>query len=455
VAAILSFIFPGLGHLALGRRRTALLFFVPSFLVVGSVAILLATEGWTWFGLSLFDESFAAALIAVTVALGVWRVAAVANSFLVAGGSRRRRGWEVVVLAALVVSIVAGHGAAAYGAWSVYHTGDAMNHNLDLSDAALAGDPNSTASPEIMPSPTEAAETTDSSTPSPMPPPEPTYPVNNDRITFALLGVDFMTGRTHASTDTMTLATLDVHTNKATVISIPLGTAGFELYYGGRVANSFRLNYLMSAAASRSFGSPDSGVQTIKKEIGFLAGLPVDYYVAVDLEGFVQLVNAIGGVDVDVKVALNDPFTGTFVSVGLIHMDGHLALKYVRSRESTSDYARAARQQQVLAILAKKVITPEVLVNLPSLLDLAGKTISTDFPMKYARNFPSAIRRVNKPTTCVLGPPYSYHPDSSTTGGSWVTYLDTRRVANLSVYLFGQESLYYGQEGVVPAPCGK
>ncbi|HEX7492303.1 MAG TPA: hypothetical protein VF337_11440, partial [Candidatus Limnocylindrales bacterium] len=249
-AAILSFLFPGLGHLALGRRRTALLFFVPSFLAVSVVVVLLATQGWTWFGLSLFDESFAAALVAVTLLLGLWRVAAVANSFLIAGGSPRRRRWEMAVLTALVVCIVAGHGATAYGAWSVYHAGDAMNHNLDLSDAALAADANSTASPEITPYQTQTALATASPTPSPTPTAAPTYPVNNDRITFALLGVDFMTGRSHGSTDTMMLATLDVHTNKATVISIPRDTAGFELYYGGRVASTFRLNYLMSAAAS-------------------------------------------------------------------------------------------------------------------------------------------------------------------------------------------------------------
>jgi hypothetical protein len=181
--------------------------------------------------------------------------------------------------------------------------------------------------------------------------------------------------------------------------------------------------------------------------------LPIDYYVAVDLEGFVAMVEAIGGVDIDVKVAINDPFTGTFVPKGMVHMDGHLALKYCRSRESSSDYARAARQQDVLIALAKKVITPEVVLKLPELLTLAGTAISTDFPMKYARNFVTAFKRVGKPYKCVLGPPYSYHPASSTTGGNWTSRLDIARVASLSVWLFGRESLYYGRPGVVPAPC--
>jgi hypothetical protein len=120
---------------------------------------------------------------------------------------------------------------------------------------------------------------------------------------------------------------------------------------------------------------------------------------------------------------------------------------------STSDYARSSRQQQVLVALARKVVTPEVIPQLPELLSLAGTTIATDFPMKNARNFVTAFRRVDAPTECVLGPPYSYHPDTSTTGGTWISRLDMDRVAGLSVYLFGQESLYFGRPGVVPAPC--
>src|SRR5664280_901182 len=172
------------------------------------------------------------------------------------------------------------------------------------------------------------------------------------------------------------------------------------------------------------------------------------------MEGFVAMVQAVGGVDIDVKIAVNDPSTGTFIAKGLQHMDGHVALKYCRSRESTSDYARAARQQEVLTALAKKVVTPEIVPQLPALLALAGSTVATDFPLKTARNFITAFRRVKDPYKCVLGPPYNYHPATATTGGSWTSRLDIARVANLSVWLFGTESTYYGYPGVAPAPCG-
>jgi hypothetical protein len=90
-----------------------------------------------------------------------------------------------------------------------------------------------------------------------------------------------------------------------------------------------------------------------------------------------------------------------------------------------------------------------------TLLYLASKTISSDFPLNTARNYVTAVQRVSQIEGCVLGPPYSVHPATSTTGGTWTSRLDMARVANLSVEMFGQDSSYYGQVGVTPAACGK
>jgi len=461
-AAFLSFILPGLGQFFVGRRRAAILFAVPAIAAMGWFAVQLS-QGFAWFGLSVFDETFAMTLIGVAGLLGLWRILAVAHAFLATRRTGGRRAWQTVVVALLLVSIVAVHGYAMAITWDSYQSGVSMNNNEMLSNANLA-DPSDNpttlpATPSPSPTPLVTPEPTPRGSsllaPEITPSPTPIWPTTNpDRITFLLIGVDFMVGRGHALTDTMMLATLDVRTNKATMISVPRDSAGFDLYYGGRVADNFKLNSLLSAAANASFGSPDTAINTLKKEIGFLTGLPVDYYAAVDMDGFVAVVQALGGVDIDVKTAVNDPSTGTFIPRGMIHMDGHVALKYCRSRETSSDYARAARQQEVLTALAKKVVTPAIVPQLPALLALAGSTIATDFPLKIARNFVTAFRRVKEPYKCVLGPPYNYHPDSSTTGGSWTSRLDIARIANLSVWLFGTESTYYGRPGVTPAPCG-
>jgi LCP family protein required for cell wall assembly len=455
-------VLPGLGQLAMGRGRRALFYLIPTLLALGWLGLQLG-QGLASFGLSFFDDTFVVTLTVIVAFLGIWRIAAVGDAFLQARGRRRWPRLETVMVVALALSIAATHLLVIGGAWTVYGTGNAINNNDMLSNGSLDGGSPVPGSPSPIPTATATA------TPAPTPQdtsafapyastepgltPAPSYPTNPDRITFLLIGVDFMTGRNHALTDTMMLATLDVHTNKVTLISVPRDTSNFDLYYGGWVSPQFKLNQLMEAASSPSFGSPDSGVETLVKEVAFLVGMPIDYYAAVDLEGFVKLVQAMGGVDVNVTTAVNDPSTGTFVPVGLIHMDGHLALKYARSRESSSDYARSSRQQDLLVALARKVASAAVVPQLPTLLSLAGTTLSTNFPLKYARNFVSAFRRVGTPTECVLGPPYSYHPDSSTTGGSWTSRLDINRVANLSVYLFGAESLYANRPGVVPAPC--
>lgn len=451
---------PGLGQLAMGRGRRALFYLLPTLMALSWLGLQLG-QGLASFGLSFFDDTFVVTLTVIVASLGIWRIAAVGDAFLQARGRRRWPRLETAIVVALAFSIAATHLLVIGGAWMVYGAGNAINNNDMLSNGSLDGGspvpgspspiPTATATPAPTPQDTSAFAPYASTEPGLTP--TPSYPTNPDRITFLLIGVDFMTGRTHALTDTMMLATLDVHTNKATLISVPRDTSNFDLYYGGWVSPQFKLNQLMEAASSPSFGSPDSGVETLVKEVAFLVGMPIDYYAAVNLEGFVKMVQAMGGVDVNVTTAVNDPSTGTFVPVGLIHMDGHLALKYARSRESSSDYARSSRQQDLLVALARKVASAAVVPQLPTLLSLAGTTLSTDFPLKYARNFVSAFRRVGTPTECVLGPPYSYHPDSSTTGGSWTSRLDINRVANLSVYLFGAESLYANRPGVVPAPC--
>jgi hypothetical protein len=129
-------------------------------------------------------------------------------------------------------------------------------------------------------------------------------------------------------------------------------------------------------------------------------------------------------------------------------------MRYVRSRENGgSDYLRSSRQQDVLIALEHKLTSPDMLTALPTLLSLAGKYIATDFPLKTARNYVKVGQNLSSIQNCVLGPPYSYHPNSSLTGGSWTSRLNLALVANLSVQMFGQDSAYYGQIGVKATPC--
>jgi len=152
---------------------------------------------------------------------------------------------------------------------------------------------------------------------------------------------------------------------------------------------------------------------------------------------------------------IDDPSTGTEVPAGPVYLDGENALKYVRSREGAgdSDYTRAGRQQDVLVALERKMLTPAVLPRLGTLISLAGQDIATDFPLETARDYVPDIQGITTVSQCVLGPPYSVHPDMSLTGGTWTSQLDLDLVGGLSVFYFGRDSHYYGLPGIEPADC--
>jgi anionic cell wall polymer biosynthesis LytR-Cps2A-Psr (LCP) family protein len=121
--------------------------------------------------------------------------------------------------------------------------------------------------------------------------------------------------------------------------------------------------------------------------------VPIDYYLVVDFVAFTTLVDEIGGIDVDVPYAINDPtypnhyygYDPFYVAAGLQHMDGTTALKYARSRHGTSDFERSRRQQQVLLALRDEVTSPDTLFHLltraPGLQVVLKDSFDTDLTL--------------------------------------------------------------------------
>jgi LCP family protein required for cell wall assembly len=461
-AAALSFLWPGLGQLFLGRRAWAAIFTVPA-LVLTVWAVVQLTHGLWWVGASMLDQSFALTVAVLVVLAGALRVASTAHAFLSVPRARRFRfrPLEAGIIVALLVTIVGMHAYVAADAWLVHQADLDIANNNNHFGAVASSSPSPSASPTITPIPTPV----DLSAFHPAPTversggPALVQTKNPDRITFLIAGTDSMPGRafSNAITDTMMVVSMDTKTGKVTMISVPRDTSAFDLYYGGWAESGLKLNELVNELINGYYKSPDPPMITLKKEVGFLVGIPIDYYAAIDLGGLSSMINAIGGVDVYNEQAVVDQSTGIAVGVGPLHLNGSLAILYVRSREGAggSDYKRAARQQAVLVALEKKVASPGVLPNLGNLISLAGKVIATDFPLENARDYVPFAQKVTSISNCVLGPPYSYHPDTSTTGGTWTSRLDMALVANLSVAMFGSESAYYGLPGVVPAPCGQ
>ncbi len=198
---------------------------------------------------------------------------------------------------------------------------------------------------------------------------------DKDRINLLLLGIG---GKGHDGaqlTDTIIVASLKPSTNQVAMLSIPRDLSVPIEGSGWR-----KINNINAFAESNE---PGSGGFATSQAIGDLLEAPIDYYVRVDFAGFEKIIDQIGGVDVYVENTLDDysyPILGQednpdyysrfehlHVDQGWQHMDGSLALKFVRSRHGVngegSDFARARRQQKVLEAVKNKVLTANFLLN--------------------------------------------------------------------------------------------
>ncbi|HET8632412.1 MAG TPA: LCP family protein, partial [Thermomicrobiales bacterium] len=130
-----------------------------------------------------------------------------------------------------------------------------------------------------------------------------------------------------------------------------------------------------------------AGVALAKRTIEANFGIPIDYYISIDFRGFQKVVDAVGGIDVDVPYYIRDDDYPTEnygtktveFFPGPHHMDGQTALEYVRTRHQDSDFARRQRQEQVLLALFDKAKGINIAPRLPSLLRSFAGTVQTNF----------------------------------------------------------------------------
>jgi LCP family protein required for cell wall assembly len=452
LAASLSFIWPGLGQLYARRFITAAIFAVP--VVVAAIWLVMQVlNGVLYVGLSFLDASFALTFVIGGAFLGVWRIAAMIHAYVTTGPRRRPRVLDSAVLAILLIVVVAVHATVVYSSWLAY------SFDVDLASNVLVNDQPTAA-------PGSQATATTSPTPLPWqpggsyPPPNPTpvvapSPAPSDRVTILLTGMDWLPGRTTSMNDAIMLVSFDTKTHKVAMISIPRDTADFDYYWGGSAGVNTKINNFANLVAKGLIHAPDPSLTAFANEVGFLVGIKVDYYAEMDMEGFMNLIDAAGGICLTVPKAVVDPSYDLAIAAGYQCIDGTTALKYARARHTSNDYARDARQQQLLTALAKKIASPSGIGRLPKLLSLASQIIQTNFPLNTAKNYVSLIEGIGTGdiTNCVLGPPYDYHPATALTKGDWTSRLELSLVSGLSVYLFGSDSRYYGMQGVTPAPC--
>jgi LCP family protein required for cell wall assembly len=138
---------------------------------------------------------------------------------------------------------------------------------------------------------------------------------------------------------------------------------------------------------------PAGGIRALQSAIAALLDVPIHYFTLMDFNGFVEMVDAVGGVDVTVETAFNDALydglglegQGFGLDVGEHHLDGYEALAYARSRRAPgeSDFTRAGRQQEIIVALRDRVTSSgaSLVLQLPRFLGALGDLVVTDVPV--------------------------------------------------------------------------
>jgi LCP family protein required for cell wall assembly len=208
-----------------------------------------------------------------------------------------------------------------------------------------------------------------------------------ERVNLLVLGVDQRPGeRGPWRTDTMIVVSVDPASKSAGVLSIPR-----DLWVEIPGYGQDRINTAYVTGDLNKF--PGGGPALAKKTVQYNLGEPIHYYLRVNFLAFQQLIDSIGGVDVYVEHEIDDPtypdmnygYDPLRIPAGWQHMDGMVALKYARTRHSSSDFERMHRQQQVMLAVRDKVTRLDLLTKLlPHARELAttlGNSIQTDLTL--------------------------------------------------------------------------
>lgn len=187
------------------------------------------------------------------------------------------------------------------------------------------------------------------------------------RTNLLILGLDRRPEEGYAvRSDTIVLTTVYPPDARIGLLSIPR-----DLYVDIPDQGSGRINTAHFWGESTAEGNgPRLAMQTVALNFG----VEVNHYVRVDFAGFRAIVDAVGGIDIDVETAIADDAYPTAdygtmrieIPGGPQHMDGETALRYARTRHGSSDFDRVQRQQNVLVALARRLLEPEVWPRLPA-----------------------------------------------------------------------------------------
>lgn len=410
IAALLSAVFPGLGQARLGVPRRAFALALPFLAAVTVAAVMVVLEPRRAVAAILQPGVVVGALVLIG-ALAIVHVAAVVDamrlgvrlhrqSTAVAGGAQfaRPRGRPTLASAMFVLAlawVVGLYGTIELVGVRAYDAARTVLGNPDsgfqIPEASFA--PRPTATPAGGPSSAPTGLITEPPAPTPTPVPVPAWAADG-RLNLLLVGSDAGPGRWLARMDSISILSVDIASGRAAVFSlwrytanVPLPPESADAFEDGRFPDYLNALYVYAMGHPEQFpGGEARGFRATAGAIQELIGQRLDGAVALNLNGFVDLVDAVGGLWIDIPFAVQDPryalpdgsgYKEVSFRTGCQLLSGERALEYARTRHQDSDWGRMRRQQRVIVALARQLDPIALVTKVPDLLEIASDNLWT------------------------------------------------------------------------------
>ncbi|WP_308253082.1 LCP family protein [Pseudonocardia sp. ICBG601] len=371
-----STLVPGSGHLALRRRRTGgLILGTLVAIVVGLAALVLLARRSTLLQ-NLLSTTTLTVIAGALVVAGIAWIAQVARTYALARPrgmplGRKILGTGTAALLCLTVAVPFGYGV------------ELVNSQRGLLNSLFQGGG------------TSAAEA-----------------LGKPRLNVLLLGSDAGDDRTGTRTDTMMVASIDTRSGRTTLFSLPRNIQRAEFPPGSPAAEKFPNgfhdpsqplsgDYLLNAIYAYAQQHPEiapsgptssPGINLLQSSIAYMTGLPLDYYLEVNMAGFSSMIDAVGGVTVNVGpepipvggvTAFGRHVTpDRYISPGVQTLGGEDALWFARSRRDGTDYQRMGRQRCLIQAVISQTTATELISRFQSIAAVTRDNVATDMPQQ-------------------------------------------------------------------------
>jgi LCP family protein required for cell wall assembly len=394
-AALLSAILPGWGHAYIGQPRAAFGLYMIDLLLVAGV-LLVAARGKTGLARLALSPDALLVLMGINIVLLIFRAIVVAGAYSMASATKNAsRAKGAAVLAAALAILIVPHVAFGYVAWNSY---DLLRTVFPSEPAGpIAGETTTTTTTgTTIPGQTTTVPPTTTTTKPP-----PLWD-GLERLNVVLLGADAGVGRRGTRTDTIVVVSIDPQTGHVAMFSVPRQLSdpplpkGMGIWDCDCVPDLITHVYYHAELHPEAFPGPNEPpINAIKATLQEIFGIPIHYYAMVTLEGFVGIVDALGGVTIDVpKTIIDETYphedgSTEYVKIeaGRQHLDGHLALAYSRIRRHSDDFARMHRQRCVLGAIIEQADPFNILRRFGAITDAVKKHVSTDIPVEKLGDF--------------------------------------------------------------------